>query len=541
MKKYLVFIIIMSALNAYAQGDIEKENITIIKSFEPVLIDAERPNLSPSGIAPDMSSNTNTNLTIYQIPPRLLATEFDAPQIKPLAYKIVEDDWQYRYFIKAGYGNLQTPYLDVSASTRSSKKFSGGLHGFFTQSNGKDLPFQKFRNIDANAFGKWFRPKVYWGVNLDYENEKYHYYGIDPFEVPDDGEKIALTYNTGRASIDLGNLRNDYYSFDHETKLTYQYCENNYGAQEHNINFATKLIKTFGTGFGLGTDTWFDYTNFTNQEDYRDPLQNSLLNFTPYLQYSRPWGLFKAGANLLLDGQEFTPKPYLYTELHVWERKMSLFAGWETQAFKNNLYNLHQENPYLAQDINFVNSFKTAIYGGIKGNISNNFTYALTAGKYDTKQQAMFVTDYLDERNPFVIIYDSLKAITTKLEITYHFDKPYSVRFIGQYSDFETTTEEKPWHIPNLDIGFNIKIAPFARFETGLDLFLIDGLYAKAANGESIALDPVPDLSIDLAYAIKHNWSVFAETHNLLNKKYQRYLNYPSYGINFLVGTIVKF
>ena len=48
-------------------------------------------------------------------------------------------------------------------------------------------------------------------------------------------------------------------------------------------------------------------------------------------------------------------------------------------------------------------------------------------------------------------------------------------------------------------------------------------------------------LHIGASYNVFKGVSVYAQVHNLLNKKYQYYLGYPTEGFNFLGGLSFRF
>jgi outer membrane cobalamin receptor len=58
------------------------------------------------------------------------------------------------------------------------------------------------------------------------------------------------------------------------------------------------------------------------------------------------------------------------------------------------------------------------------------------------------------------------------------------------------------------------------------------------ANGENriVNLEGFPDLNGGLEYRLTKKISIFGQVNNLLNKQYQTYLYYPSYGFNIFAG-----
>jgi outer membrane receptor protein involved in Fe transport len=54
-------------------------------------------------------------------------------------------------------------------------------------------------------------------------------------------------------------------------------------------------------------------------------------------------------------------------------------------------------------------------------------------------------------------------------------------------------------------------------------------------------LDPFVDLNFGIDYRYSKNFSAFIQINNIANGRYQRFANYPVYGINFLGGFTFTF
>jgi outer membrane receptor protein involved in Fe transport len=54
-------------------------------------------------------------------------------------------------------------------------------------------------------------------------------------------------------------------------------------------------------------------------------------------------------------------------------------------------------------------------------------------------------------------------------------------------------------------------------------------------------MDPFVDLNIGVDYRYSKNLSAFIQLNNLANNRYDRFVNYPVYGINILGGFTFTF
>ena len=70
----------------------------------------------------------------------------------------------------------------------------------------------------------------------------------------------------------------------------------------------------------------------------------------------------------------------------------------------------------------------------------------------------------------------------------------------------------------------------------------MSGLQARNfQTNREIKLDAIIDLNFKFTYLISDHFDVFVSANNILGKNYQRYLYYPTQGVNFLGGLSYSF
>ena len=79
-------------------------------------------------------------------------------------------------------------------------------------------------------------------------------------------------------------------------------------------------------------------------------------------------------------------------------------------------------------------------------------------------------------------------------------------------------------------MSFNVRIHPISALNINLGYDYINRKEVKEYA-----------LHIGASYNVFKGVSVYAQVHNLLNKKYQYYLGYPTEGFNFLGGLSFRF
>jgi len=127
----------------------QPRTVVVTAAFNPSLKATPKINFSAAAPSPDSVLPVLT----YNVPAQNLFFAYQSVPLKPLAANIdTAIHWQNKNFIKAGYGNFTTPYLQTGLS------FGDGIHsilnvnGLYTSSNGAKIS-QDFSKLNLEALG----------------------------------------------------------------------------------------------------------------------------------------------------------------------------------------------------------------------------------------------------------------------------------------------------------------------------------------------------------------------------------------------------
>jgi outer membrane receptor protein involved in Fe transport len=73
------------------------------------------------------------------------------------------------------------------------------------------------------------------------------------------------------------------------------------------------------------------------------------------------------------------------------------------------------------------------------------------------------------------------------------------------------------------------------------DIFGVNKSYALLPGDITEEIKGAVDLNISAMYVYSKYFNIFVNVNNIANYKYQRYYNYPSYGIQALAGLSFSF
>jgi len=549
----LIIAILFSGINVFAQDEkpdpaIQNESIEVGKLYQPILAKAKKINFSPDAM--QIKSETPV-YNDYQVPNKFLTLKFDPPSLKPLALKKTRtavdpnDGSIYSCWLKAGFGNNLTPLVDFSCNTRKANSNIMGVNLKHLSSRLKgDYP-QDFMENEGKVFGKFFTESSYLNVDVNFEHDRFFYYGFDKGDTliyPNDKKDIRVIYNAIPINLEFGNKTDLLSKIHYKTNLNYHYFWSNIGMTEHYIGFDSYITKDFDSGLGVGLNLKTDYSSSTDSLlasfDQRTPFA---FNAIPHLYYKKPFGLIKAGASLIVDQTEFVPFPYIYAEGHIIEKYLTVYAGLEKNYRFNNYKFISDANPFIGPSHDLTNTINRSIYGGFKGNVGSNFSFDIGIESAEIQNQLLF-NNYAFDTTQFRVIYDpEVSKFAVKSTLAYLLNSRSNISLTTTYNKYSASENEKVWHLPalNLDLGMNFALTN--KLNVGSDIMYFAKIYARNSDGNVVNLKNIFDVNLSVDYQINQNFYLFADANNIINSKYQRFLNYPSYGFNAFGGVILRF
>ncbi len=99
---------------------------------------------------------------------------------------------------------------------------------------------------------------------------------------------------------------------------------------------------------------------------------------------------------------------------------------------------------------------------------------------------------------------------------------------------------KKAWHMLPFEVTGSFRWLAIEKLVLKSDLYIFEGGNALGKGG-SIPIQGGFDLSAGGEYKINKQFSAWLDVNNILNDKYERWNNYPVYGLNVLGGIIIRF
>lgn len=528
---------------ASAQKDTikKKSTIDINSVYKPVLRNAVKINFSATHLNAD---TTSPNFT-YNIPAQNLFYSYQPISLKPLALQ--QDTNLYlglRNYVKAGYGNFSTPYVSAGFSFGDGKKFLANVYADYISSRGK-LLYQDYSKLHVKATGSLFLPtsEVYAGVDVKMDEQ--FLYGYDTAIYKYTKKDVRQQFQNLSATIGIRNTKVGAYGISYNPSVQFSNFTNINRLSETSFIINAPLQKQFGEAFAFKVEGKADITAYTTKNLLPNniKLNNNVFSVSPSLVFSTPRVSINAGIAPTWDNGNFVWLPNVYAEAFIAENVFAFQAGWIGRVTKNTYRNLSESNPYLKSFTAQLNTKEIEYYGGIKGTLGKHFNFNAKAGYITYTNLPFFINDTATDNKAFVISNEAkVNNLRVHGDVSYVNKEKFTVSAGITYNGYVgMKSNAKAWNTLPLELTSSLRWWAFKQVLLKADFYAYSGSFYLNKGNVAKAFKPGNDLSAGIEFKINKTFSAWFDVNNIFNNQYERWHNYPVYGLNLLGGVRVNF
>jgi len=517
--------------------------VTVVSNFEARLTEATR--VRVTGTTPP--ADTSRRRQQYRVVDRPIAIEYPAPIIRPRGVTKDKVPPNKNGFASVGIGLPGALYGDLSYDLSSVDNAELGIfarhHSF---NNDNKVENRKSSDTEFGLEGTYlFDQGFAVGGGAKYTSQSRYYYGYNFPEVETDSipsftdDQVRQRFNIFDVNAEIFNGVRTEADFDYKAGVALYLMDGNPSVRETGVDLTVQATKWISDKQPLDFKLRTDFTT------YKDTATQQLNNiyFSPsYTTSIAGRYRLKLGLNLTSQDDDFDVFPDISIAAPIIDGLLSAFAGAEGSLQKNNLRSLSEYNPWIRPRIRRIrNSEYLRIYGGVEGTISG-IAYRAEASYTDLDNLATYQLDRRVALPQFQVTYDDGSVFTIQGSGTMTVLKSLKINAKIAQRFYSLENQEKAWHLPSFTLngGANYLLEK-QNITLGADLYLENGLPYQDAEGNAQTLSPLIDLNLNGEYALSDNFSAWLRVNNLLGNNRERFVQYPTIGLNLLVGVSAKF
>ncbi|MFT4060806.1 MAG: hypothetical protein QM642_00460 [Edaphocola sp.] len=542
MGGWSVMTVLLCAATASAQQrrdtSIAGQTIDIIQSYKPEVAKPVKPAVIPT--LPNI--DTARPAFQYAVPQQTLSYTYHSVPLRPLALGRQAQEVPFQNYVKAGYGNLRSLYLDAGIGSFQSKTYETGFHASHLSQKG-GVENQQSSRTTFNGAGKYFTKGHALAAALDVWRYGNTFYGYDHavYEYPKSDIRQAFT--GVNLSVGAENTLPNSMGINYKPTFDFGMYGDRFNAAERSFGFDVPASKTIDSTLSFSLGIKGNFTQLKNDSFNRG---NNYVQLNPAADIKLPATDIHIGISPTW-GKDYTAYllPDFRFNTRLAKNKLAFIAGWKGELDQNTYRQLSTKNPFLYNIYDMRQSKTDRVYAGFESALGGHVSFGGTVSWRQWKDLALFVNDYNlnADGKQFAVVYDEkVNALNLDAFIRYQVGNVFGLSASGTwYNFYNTATYDKVYGEPMLRLGGNVYVHPLKKLNINVNADFWDGMYKRLANGNADKMSAFFDLSANAEYNIIPRLSVFAQLNNIFGTKYQRWNQYGAYGFNIIGGLRVKF
>ena len=522
----------------------EKE-VSIISAFKPQLKNIAKLNFTK---ATNQTDTTFTSLN-YQVPTQNLSFQYRPISLIPRSYKEKETSFPVNTTnLKVGFGNYNNQFFEATYNAVDNNKNSHAFEANFETSKGTQY-LQQYNHKNFTYIGNIkINENNAVQTNVYYQNTQRYRFGL----VPDNSSLSLAAYaqpfslfgtsikwvNENSNRLLINKLFNPTIKFENLKGLA---STNNTWLEMFNpISFTLK-----GTG-KLNLDFSYNYNKYSHS-NYANQT-NSIFIIQPSIELNKWNANIKVGVNPSFTTKEFSLFPLIQFSKKLNDTNYLLVANWQTILTNNNYASLSMINPWLAAPtiLKITTQEKKALDLYINASKSLQYSFGLSLNDYHNipffnRINNVAKSQFLGLQ--YQPIFEN-RAVTLEFvsSMRYQISNQFILKANAKYIQFNSIKENtNAWGI--LPLNLNGALSWFPRKKWSIDGVMQYWSGASFQNDANNAYDLKNTLVLNASfnYQLTTHLKAWAKGENLLDKKYQRWAEYPSLGVQLIAGIVYSF
>ena len=254
----------------------------------------------------------------------------------------------------------------------------------------------------------------------------------------------------------------------------------------------------------------------------------------------------------------FHISPNITATYRLVDELMIAFGGLQGGLKQNSYYDFAEVNPFVSPTLSIVptdKKYEASV--GLMGRLSNSISYSVSGHYMNEGNKALFranpvligATEAYHYGNSFGIVYGDVKTASFVGELNVDVNRNFKLGVKGEFLSYNVDKQEEAWNLPDLKASLFLDYQIDEHWFAGAGLFYVGERKDKFFESgilptpidQTITLDRYFDANAHVGYRYNDQLSFYIKANNIANQDYQRWMNAPVQGIQFLVGGTYQF
>ena len=524
---------------------IPEKEVSIISAFKPQLKNIAKLNFTKATNKID----TSTTVLNYQVPTQNLSFQYRPISLIPRSYKEKETSFPVNTTnLKLGFGNYNNQFFEATYNAVDNDKQSHAFEASFETSNGIQY-LQQFNHKNFAYIGSLQLNENY-AIQTEafFQNTQRYRFGLVP-----DNSSLSLTdyaqpftlfgtsikwVNENSKNSLMNKLFNPTIKFENFKGLA---STNNIWVELYNPT----SFKLKGTG-KLNLDFSYNYNKYTHSNHANQ--SNSIFVIQPSIELNKWNATIKVGVNPSFTTKEFALFPVVQFSKKLNDTNYLLVANWQTILTNNNYASLSLVNPWIAAPTSLKITTQEKKELNLFINASKNLQYNFGLSLNDYRNIPFFNRINNVAKSPFFGLQFQpifeYRAITLEFvtAMRYQLSDQFIVKANAKYIQFNSIKENThAWGILPLNLNGELSWYPSKKWSINGAMQYWSGASFENETNNAYDLNKAVVLNASFNYQLTTHLKAWAKGENLLDKKYQRWAEYPSLGVQLIAGIVYSF
>ena len=556
--------------------NIGTEVVNVVKPYTPTISDAFKVKETP---VLDEEGNTKKEIIKYNIFSFPVASTFTPSKGKAEGVEKEEQKHLFNNYATFGVGNYGTFNAELFVNQDlGANDYVGAMFRHLSSQGGI-----KYVALDNSFYDTsidltyGIREKdLSWNIDLGYQNQIYNWYGLPmgfgSSLTPNDRANLIDAINPLQSynEVYLGSKLSLNESVLKEASVKFNHFSDAFGSSEN--RFYVKPALEFNiSDLAIKTNVIVDYLGGSFKKNYWNtnvnPIKYGFTNFgiaPSFAMQEEDWTL-NFGAALFYskdnenNNNQFLIYPKINASFKVVGDLMIFYAGAEGNLEQNTYSDFVNQNHFLSPTLDIKPTDKQFdVFAGLKGKLTNTVSYNIRGSYINERNKALFKSnDYTENNtnedyalgNSMQVVYDDTKTLSFYGELKADISDDVTFGIDGTFSSYTNKFQAEAWNLPAIKLNANLDFNITKKWYAGANVFYVgerkdqklntDVVYITAPS--PVTLEDYFDVNAHLGFKYSDRLTAFLRANNILNKSYQKWLDYPVQGFQVILGANYKF